>query len=107
MSLDVGDKAPDFSELDTEIVGISKDSPKKHDSFKAKYDLKFTLASDPAAEAIQRYGAWVEKSMYGRTYIGIDRSTFLIDRNGVVRSVRCKVKVPGRVDEVLAAARGL
>lgn len=101
------DALPDFSGLDAEIVGISKDSPKKHDKFKEKYGLNFTLAADEDTEVIQTFGSWVEKSMYGRQYMGVDRSTFLIDKEGVVRGVWRKVKVPGHVDEVLEAARSL
>jgi peroxiredoxin Q/BCP len=88
-------------------VGISKDSPASHDRFKAKYDLPFTLASDEHGGVVEAYGTWVEKSMCGRKYMGVDRSTFLIDGDGKVRQVWRNVKVPGHVAEVLAAAQAL
>ncbi len=101
------DSMPDFSGADAEIIGISKDSVAKHDKFKTKYELNFTLASDEAGEVVQSYDAWVEKSMYGKKYMGIDRSTVLIDKEGVVRAHWKKVKVPGHVDAVLKAAQEL
>ncbi len=101
------DLLPDFSAVDAQVIGVSKDSVAKHDKFKAKYELPFTLASDPEGQTIEAYGAWVEKSMYGKTYMGIDRSTFLIDEAGVLRAVWRKVKVPGHVEEVLAKAKAL
>ena len=101
------DALPDFSKIDAAIVGISKDSVARHDKFKAKYDLPFTLVSDEAGTACAAYGTWIEKSMYGRTYMGIDRATFLIDETGTLRAEWRKVKVPGHVDEVLRAARAL
>ncbi len=101
------DALPDFTKLDAEIVGVSKDSPAKHDKFKAKYDLPFTLVSDEDGKMIENYGAWVEKNMYGRKYMGIDRSTFLIDEKGVIRKIWRKVKVKDHVEDVKAAAEGL
>jgi peroxiredoxin Q/BCP len=101
------DALPDFSKIDAEILGVSKDSVARHDKFKAKYDLPFTLLSDEAGEVCEAYGTWVEKSMYGRKYMGIDRATFLIDETGTLRAEWRKVKVPGHVEEVLEAARGL
>lgn len=101
------DALPDFSKLDAEIVGASKDSPARHDKFKAKYDLPFTLVSDEDGKMIEAYGAWVEKNMYGRKYMGIDRSTFLIDANGVIRRIWRKVKVKDHVAEVKAALEAL
>ena len=101
------DQLPDFSGVDATIIGISKDSVASHDKFKAKYGLNFPLASDVEGKVCEAYGAWVEKSMYGRRYMGIDRSTFLIDRNGVIRAAWHKVKVPGHVEEVLKALRSL
>ena len=92
---------------DVEVVGVSKDSVTRHDKFKEKHDLKMTLASDEESDMIERYGSWVEKNMYGRKYMGIERSTFLIDEKGVVREVWRKVKVKGHVDAVLEAARAL
>jgi len=99
--------AEDFKKAGAVIVGLSKDSIKSHDKFKAKYGLEVTLASDESGETIEALGSWVEKSMYGRKYMGIDRSTFLIDAAGVIRQIWRKVKVPGHADQVLKAARAL
>ena len=96
-----------FKKLGATVVGISPDSAAKHDKFKAKHDLGVTLAADEDKKICERYGVWVEKSMYGRKYMGVDRSTFLIDGDGNVAKVWRKVKVPGHVDEVLAAAKAL
>lgn len=93
-----------FEKLGAVVIGVSKDPVKKHDKFKDKHDLKIVLASDEETDVVERYGSWVEKSMYGKTYMGIDRSTFLIDEKGVVRKLWRKVKVPGHVDAVLEAA---
>ena len=98
---------PDFARAGTEIVGVSRDSTARHDKFKAKYDLPFTLGADEDGKICEAYGVWVEKSMYGRKYRGIERSTFLIDGNGVVRNAWRKVKVTGHADAVLEAARAL
>jgi peroxiredoxin Q/BCP len=95
----------DFEAAGARVLGVSKDSPKRHDKFKAKYGLGFTLASDEIGEMIEAYGAWVQKQLYGRDYMGIDRSTFLIDPFGTIKAVWRKVKVPGHVDAVLAAAK--
>ncbi|MEO3433774.1 thioredoxin-dependent thiol peroxidase [Inquilinus sp. CAU 1745] len=99
------DALPDFTGSGAEIIGISKDPVKKLDKFADKYGLKFTLASDEPGAVVEAFGSWVEKSMYGRKYMGIDRSTFLIDENGTVQAAWRKVKVPGHVEEVLKAAR--
>jgi peroxiredoxin Q/BCP len=99
--------AEDFKKAGAVVIGLSKDSVKSHDKFKAKYGLELVLASDESGEVVEAYGAWVEKSMYGRKYMGIDRSTFLIDSKGVLRQVWRKVKVPGHADQVLKAARAL
>lgn len=101
------DAMPDFSGIDAAIIGVSKDPAAKHDKFKAKYDLPFTLASDEESDICERYGVWVEKNMYGRKYMGIERATFLIDGDGVVRNVWRKVKVPGHAEAVLEAAKSL
>ena len=101
------DALPDFSKVNATVIGVSKDPVKKHDKFKNKYDLTFPLASDEDGKVCDAYGTWVEKSMYGRKYMGIDRSTFLIDGNGVIRAIWRKVKVPGHVDEVLKATQAL
>ena len=101
------DTLPNFSKLKAEIIGVSKDSEASHDKFKKKYGLKFKLGSDPELKTIQAYGSWVEKSLYGRKYMGIDRSTFLIDAKGIIRAIWRKVKVPGHVVEVVDAAKGI
>ena len=96
-----------FAEADTEIVGVSKDSVARHDKFKEKYGLPFPLVSDADGAICEAYGTWVEKQNYGRTYMGIERATFLIDAQGVVRQVWRKVRVKGHVEAVLAAAKAL
>lgn len=101
------EKIDAFRRAGAAVVGVSKDSVAAHDKFKAKYDLAVTLGSDPDTKMIAAYGAWVEKSMYGRKYMGIDRSTFLIDGKGKIVRVWRKVKVPGHVEEVLAAVKAL
>jgi peroxiredoxin Q/BCP len=101
------DAMPDFSKVDAVIIGVSKDSVARHDKFKGKYDLPFTLAADEDGKLCEAYGTWIEKSLYGRKYMGIDRATFLIDEKGVLRGEWRKVKVKGHVAEVLAAARAL
>ena len=99
------DQMPDFSAANATIIGISKDTVAKHDKFKTKYELNFPLASDAEGTVTESYGAWVEKNMYGKKYMGIDRSTFLIDGDGVLKGVWRKVKVPGHVDAVLSALK--
>ena len=89
------------------VIGLSKDSPASHDKFRAKYDLALTLASDEDTKVAQAFGVWVEKSMYGRRYMGMERATFMIDGKGVIRHIWRKVKVPGHSAEVLAAAKAL
>ena len=101
------DQQPDFQGIDATVIGVSKDPVTSHDKFKAKYDLPFTLASDKETGVAEAYGVWVEKSMYGRKYMGMERATFLIDKDGVVRKVWRKVKVPGHVKEVLEAVKAL
>ena len=95
--------AAEFENAGAVVVGVSKDTAKSHGKFRAKHGLKVELGADPEGEVVQRYGVWVEKSMYGRKYMGIERATFLIDGQGVIRRVWRKVKVPGHVAEVLAA----
>jgi peroxiredoxin Q/BCP len=97
----------DFAAADTDIIGVSPDSLKSHDKFRAKYGLDFPLASDEAKSMLEAYGVWVEKSMYGRKYMGVERTTILIDRNGDIAKIWPKVKVPGHAEEVLAAAKAL
>ncbi len=99
--------AKDFAKAGITVIGCSKDSIASHDKFKAKHDLAVALVSDAAGEACAAYGTWVEKSMYGRKYMGIERATFLVDGKGKVRHVWRKVKVPGHAAEVLAAAQKL
>lgn len=97
----------DFEKADTAILGVSADPVSAQDKFKAKYDLAFPLASDEQTQMLSDYGVWVEKSMYGRKYMGIERVTLLIDRDGTVAKVWPKVKVDGHAEEVLAAAQAL
>ncbi|MBU3887354.1 peroxiredoxin [Methylosinus sporium] len=96
----------DFAKVKIALVGVSPDSPAKHDKFRAKYELTFPLASDESKEMLSAYGVWVEKSMYGRKYMGVERSTFLIGPDGKIEKIWRKVKVPGHAAEVLAAAKG-
>ncbi|MFC3080258.1 peroxiredoxin [Phenylobacterium terrae] len=107
-------EAQDFSALSGEfkkagaaVLGVSKDSVKSHGKFVEKYGLSIPLGSDPEGAVVERYGSWVEKSMYGRKYMGIDRSTFLIDGDGVIRRIWRKVKVPGHAQDVLKAVQAL
>jgi peroxiredoxin Q/BCP len=97
----------DFTAADTHIVGISADSIASHNKFKTKYDLDFALVSDENHEMLNAYGVWVEKSMYGRKYMGIERTTVLVNRDGSIAQVWSKVKVPGHAAEVLTAAQKL
>jgi peroxiredoxin Q/BCP len=99
--------AEEFENAGTWILGVSKDDARKHRKFIDKYELKVPLATDPDGSVCEAFGTWVQKSMYGRKYMGIDRASFLIDRDGVVKRVWRKVKVPGHAEEVLAAAREL
>ena len=101
------DALPDFRKAKAEIVGISKDSVARHDKFKAKYDLNFTLASDPDLKAIKAYDVWKEKNMYGNKTMGVERSTFLIDEKGNVAKAWRKVSVDGHADEVFNAAKAI
>ena len=96
-----------FRALSCEVIGVSKDKVTSHDKFKAKYDLDVTLASDFGTQICEAYGVWVEKSMYGRKYFGIERTTFLIDKNGTILNIWRKVKVPGHDEAVLKAVQEL
>ena len=96
-----------FEEQGTWILGVSKDDRRRHRKFIDKYDLKIALASDTDGAACETFETWIEKSMYGRKYMGIDRATFLIDRDGLIDRIWRKVKVPGHAEEVLAAAKEL
>ena len=97
----------EFAAAGTVVVGISPDSAASHDRFKAKHSLALSLASDPEKATLQAYEVWKEKSMYGRKYFGVERSTFLIDRTGRIAKIWRKIKVPGHAEEVLAAAKAL
>jgi len=99
--------AKKFQDLGVTVVGISKDSADSHDRFKAKHKLKVTLASDPETKIAQDYGVWVEKTLYGRKSMGVERATFLIDGTGKIRTIWRKVKVDGHAEAVLEAAKGL
>lgn len=96
--------APDFEKAGVKVVGVSRDPMKKHEKFIAKYDLAVPLASDEDGKISDAFGTWVEKSMYGRKYMGMERATFLIGSDGKVSRAWRKVKVPGHAQEVLKAA---
>ncbi len=104
---DFSAKIKEFNKLKTEIIGISKDSIKTHKNFIKKQDLKILLASDEEGKTLEKFGVWVEKNMYGRKYMGIQRSTFLIDEKLKIIFIWEKVKVKGHVDEVLEKIREL
>ena len=106
-ALQFSSEVEEFAKLGAVIVGVSKDSAASHAKFRLKHDLTVELAADTTGEIVETYGAWVEKSMYGRKYMGIDRSTFLIDADGVIREVWRKVKVPGHIKAVLTTARAM
>ncbi len=106
-SCDFRDHIAAFNALGAAVIGISKDSVARHDKFKAKHGLNFPLASDEHGDVCERYGVWKEKSMYGKTFMGIERSTFLIDENGKIAAIWRKVKVPGHVAEIKTAVEGL
>jgi peroxiredoxin Q/BCP len=96
-----------FAAAGAEVIGVSPDSPKSHGKFAGKYGLDLTLLSDEAKETLGAYGVWVEKSMYGRKYMGVERTTVLIDAEGRIAKVWSKVKVPGHAKEVLEAVRAM
>jgi peroxiredoxin Q/BCP len=99
--------ADEFEKAGTWILGVSKDSPESHAKFTGKYGLKVKLATDPDGSVCEAFGTWGQKSLYGRKYMGIDRATFLIERDGTVARAWRKVKVAGHAEAVLAAAREL
>ncbi len=101
------EKLKDFKKLNTVVIGVSKDTVEKHGKFRAKHDLGIVLGSDAESEIVEKYGSWVEKNMYGKKYMGIERSTFLIDGAGKINKIWRKVKVPGHVDAVLAAVKDI
>jgi peroxiredoxin Q/BCP len=96
-----------FAAADTDVLGVSADPVKKQDAFKTKYDLTVTLGSDETHKMLEAYGVWAQKSMYGKTFMGIIRTTFLIGRDGRVARIWPKVKIEGHAEEVLAAAQAL
>jgi peroxiredoxin Q/BCP len=106
-AIDFTTHAADFAATRTVVIGVSKDSVDRHEKFAAKHGLGIALVSDEAGTTCEDYGVWVEKSQYGRTYMGIERATFLIDAEGRIARIWRKVKVEGHVAEVLAAAQAL
>ncbi|RBP12929.1 peroxiredoxin Q/BCP [Roseiarcus fermentans] len=98
---------PEFDAAGAAVIGVSPDSAASHDKFKAKHALSVALAADPERSAIEAYGVWKEKSMYGRKYFGVERSTFLIGRDGRIAKIWRKVKVPKHAEDVLKAVRAL
>jgi peroxiredoxin Q/BCP len=104
---DFRDLMGEFEKNNTVIIGLSKDSVKSHDKFKEKFCLPFTLASDENGATCEAYGVWVQKSMYGKKYMGIERATFLIDKQGTIAHIWPKVKVEGHAKEVLETAKKL
>jgi len=101
------DLKDDFEAANCIVIGASKDSIKRHDNFKTKQELNFDLVSDENSDLCETYGVWQEKSMYGKTFWGIVRTTFLIDENGVIQAVWPKVKVKGHVEDVLDRVKAL
>ncbi len=106
-AIDFSARKAEFEKAGATVVGLSPDSARDHDKFKAKHELTIALAADEEKAAAGAYGVWIEKSMYGRKYMGVDRSTFLIDREGKLAGIWRKVKVEGHVQEVLDAANAL
>lgn len=106
-AVDFSAAAAKFAKLGIAVIGVSKDSVASHEKFRKKHKLKITLASDPDIKTALDWGVWVEKSLYGRKYMGMERATFLVDAKGVIARAWHKVKVPGHVEAVLAAARAL
>ena len=100
-SIQFSDLVEDFAAVGAEVIGISKDTPQMQAKFRAKYDLKCHLGADHDTDICEQFGVWVEKSMYGRTFMGIQRATFVIDANGIINAVWPKVKVDGHAAEVL------
>jgi len=106
-ALDFTARQQEFADLNCTVLGVSKDSVKKHANFRTKHGLSVTLLSDADSDVCERYGVWKEKKMYGKTFWGIERTTFLIDADGSIARIWPKVKVKGHVDDVLAALRDL
>ena len=101
------DSFPDYGGAGSVVVGISKDSVASHDKFKKKHELPFILASDAGSDVCEKYGVWVEKSMYGRKYMGMERSTFLIGKDGKIKKIFRKVKPEGHAEEVYEALQSV
>jgi peroxiredoxin Q/BCP len=101
------ESARKFSNLGVYVIGVSKDSVQSHEKFRRKYGLNIRLGSDPEKKTAEAFGVWVQKKLYGRTYMGMDRATFLVDDKGLIRQIWRKVKVPGHAEAVLAAAKTL
>lgn len=106
-AIDFSARLAAFRKAGAEVLGVSKDSVKAHGNFRKKFDLKVPLGSDPEGTMVEAYQSWIEKQLYGRKYMGIDRSTFLIDGKGVIRRIWRAVRVKGHVDEVLDAVKAL
>ncbi len=106
-AIDFSALAAEFDKIGATVIGVSPDSVKSHDKFAAKHSLSVVLAADEEHNALQAYGVWKEKSMYGKTYMGVERSTFLIDKSGKIAEAWRKVKVPGHAETVLKAAQAL
>ena len=106
-AVDFSGLTEEFAKLDATVIGVSPDSVKSHDKFAAKHNLSVVLAADEEHKALEAYGVWKEKSMYGKTYMGVERSTFLIDKSGKVAEAWRKVKVPGHAEAVLKATQAL
>ena len=101
------DRMPELAKAGIAVIGVSRDSVASHDKFKSKYGLPFPLAADLEGKVCEAYGTWIEKSMYGRKYMGMERATFLIDGKGLIRNIWRKVKVPGHSADVLATVKAL
>lgn len=98
---DFRDSHPEFNKLNAVVLGVSPDDAKSHKKFSDKYNLPFTLLSDSEKKVVEAYGVWKEKSMYGKKYMGVERTTFLIDENGIIKKIFPKVKVTGHIEELI------
>lgn len=101
------DNLPKFTKMNAKVFGVSKDDLKSHDKFTKKFELPFTLISDNDGSICESFGTWVEKKNYGKTYMGIERATFLVDADGVIRHIWRKVKAAGHAEEVLTEVKKL
>ncbi len=102
---DFRDSHPEFNKLKAVVLGVSPDDAKSHKKFSDKYNLPFTLLSDNEKKVVEAYGVWKEKSMYGKKYMGVERTTFLIDENGIIKKIFPKVKVAGHIEEIIEALK--